>query len=221
MLARLSLDGQLQQQQLYQELTLLLDDCRLVGSRGRARIYAEMAGLLWEQNAREACEQLEAAWVKMAESHHFTLLCSYRLLLGEGATQATASTRLCSLHTHILPTEHCLARGRLEDRLRHLFMLEQHTRELEEALSLSTHSETLLNGTIELLRSRLNAAADIVRVAVPEWISDLEAVRRHVVEGDVAASLRLLADMGDRTNALYDTLMLSLDKRGTQRRDRS
>lgn len=220
MLGRLFVDGQLQEHRLLDQLTELLEDCRLADSQNRARIYAEMGGLLWEESAREACEQLEAAWVKMAAEHRFTLLCSYRVLLGVGAAQATSSTRLCNLHTHVLPTEHCLGRGRVEERLRHLFMLEQHTRELEQALSLSTHSETLLNGTIERLRSRLTSAADIVRDTVPEWTDDLESVRKHVVDGDVTASLELIAQMSHKADTLRNALMLSLDKPGHVRRDR-
>lgn len=220
MLGGLLVDGQLQEHHLLAQLTELLDDCRLADSPNRARVYAELAGLLWEESAREACEQLEAAWVKMAAKHRFTLLCSYRVQLGVGAAQATSSTRLCNLHTHILPTEHCLGTGRVEERLRHLFMLEQHTRELQEALALATHSETLLNGTIELLRARLNAAADVVRDAVPAWSHDLESVRKHVVDGDLSASLALLGQMSHKADSLRDTLMLSLDKPGHVRRDR-
>jgi KaiC/GvpD/RAD55 family RecA-like ATPase len=221
MLGRLLVDGQLQQHHLLDHLRELLDDCRLADSQKRARVYAEMAGLFWEESAREACEQLEAAWTKLAGSHRFTLLCSYRVLLGQGATQATSSTRLCNLHTHILPSEHCLGRGRVEERLRHLFMLEQHTRELEEALAVATRSEALLNGTIELLRARLASAAEIVRDAVPEWTDDLETVRKHVVDGNVPASLSLLARMSHRANTLRNTLMLALDKRAPARRERS
>jgi len=71
--------------------------------RGRertpVRAYGEMVNLLWQQGQTDAAIRLEVLWNNLAETHAFSLLCSYAV--GNFFKQTEALQAVCDLHTHV------------------------------------------------------------------------------------------------------------------------
>jgi hypothetical protein len=71
--------------------------------RGRERTpirsYGEMVDVLWKQGKTAAAVRLEVLWNNLAETHVFSLLCSYSI--GNFYKQTERYQEICDLHTHV------------------------------------------------------------------------------------------------------------------------
>ena len=66
------------------------------------RVYGEMVNLLWREN-HPATRRLEELWNEAIECHEVSLLCGYRVDVGE--TDGTFPRDLRALHSHLIPVE--------------------------------------------------------------------------------------------------------------------
>jgi len=219
-LQQIRVDGRLDPLRVMTLLGELLRHCKVSGSARRTRLYAEVAGLLWEEGQLDACEQLEASWAQLADSHHFSLLCSYRVASDRAITDVPLR-RICGLHSHVLPTENGTAgRGKLEDRLRHLFLLEHHVRVLEGALTQAAQCETSLRQTVDGIRDRIATAKDLVQGPLLASSVDLERLEASVQAGDRDGALTLIQRLRQDVGLVRGSLEELLDRRGAGKSSR-
>jgi hypothetical protein len=69
------------------------------------RVYGEMVNLLWEQGAREAANNLEAFWNRLAERQSFSLLCAYFLDPLHADAYDGSLQCICNSHSHLIPSD--------------------------------------------------------------------------------------------------------------------
>lgn len=67
--------------------------------RTTVRAYGEMVNVLWQQGRTDAAIRLEVLWNNLAETHAFSLLCSYAV--GNFFKQTDGYQAVCDLHTHV------------------------------------------------------------------------------------------------------------------------
>ena len=102
-------------------------DC---GQRGM-RIFGEMVALLWEQGNHPAALRLEALWNGLSARVPFTLLCAYPMPQLTGSAQTEPFSRMCALHSHVLPDESYLHLAGREEQLREISLLRQQALSLQ------------------------------------------------------------------------------------------
>jgi PAS domain S-box-containing protein len=77
------------------------------GERG-LRAFGEMIAMLWDQGNTEAGLQLEELWNKLSRTHSFSLLCAYPMKGFCSTPNEQGFTRICAVHSEVLPAENCL-----------------------------------------------------------------------------------------------------------------
>ena len=89
------------------------------------QLYAELSEV-----AHKAAIELEKLWNAEQEKHAFVLLCAYALGNFYKTSHGDALGRVCSTHTHVLPSERYLELDEL-GRMREVAALQQRSRSLE------------------------------------------------------------------------------------------
>jgi hypothetical protein len=102
LLARFLVDGRVDAVRFRTILAEVIALARRGGRFPRIRVYGEMVNLLWRVN-HPATRQLEELWNEAIELHAVSLLCGYRIEVGE--TDGGFPPDLRALHSHLIPVE--------------------------------------------------------------------------------------------------------------------
>jgi hypothetical protein len=70
---------------------------------GSPRVYGEMVDILNGRGALDSAIALERLWNDLLERRSFSLLCGYQLDPFALETQRGAASRICAVHSHVLP----------------------------------------------------------------------------------------------------------------------
>jgi PAS domain S-box-containing protein len=120
-----------------------------VKGQKRVRIFGEMVTLLWQQGDQEAALYLEALWNELrSTTHPFSLFCAYPMALFTGQEHDKPFSKVCDLHSQVIPSEICSRLTCSDERLRAVSPLQQ------KALSLT--AEIVVQGLEERLRTSEN-----------------------------------------------------------------
>ena len=77
-----------------------------VKGQKRMRIFGEMVTLLWQRGDQEAAIHLEALWNRLRlTTHPFSLFCAYPMSLFTGQDCEELFTKVCELHSQVIPHE--------------------------------------------------------------------------------------------------------------------
>ena len=116
---------------------------------------------------------------------------------------------LLSLHAHVLPSEHCTREGKVEDRLRHLFMLEQRVQGQESQLADQQRAVTTLRDTLASRDAKLGYVAEVASRTIEALSAELDEIAtRSSAYPD--PELRARADEGQRLTSLLRHLLAEL-----------
>jgi hypothetical protein len=143
----------------------------------RVRVFGEMGGLLWMEGNREACLRIEEAWNRLSKQHELSLLCAY--YASTNVPEHLGSTcSVSALHDRVLPTQHCAKSPKLELRLRHLFMLEQHARVLQAEAAKRCDAEKRMRASLSDAEAKLARTTQAVRGHVTVLQLELQSALR-------------------------------------------
>jgi hypothetical protein len=98
-------EGQIDRNAFRSVLGSILDEAFEVGRP--VHVYGEMVALLWDAGDVMAAIELESLWNDLAESRHFSLLCSYPSASVTGPEHAEALRQICHLHSSVLQATPC------------------------------------------------------------------------------------------------------------------
>jgi PAS domain S-box-containing protein len=105
MLAQVLVEGSPDPQKLTRIIGSIIDQA--VKGEKRMRIFGEMVVLLWQNGNQAAALDLETFWNESrSTTHPFSLLCGYPTSLFAEQENQKPFSKLCELHSHIIPNEH-------------------------------------------------------------------------------------------------------------------
>lgn len=117
----------------------------------RLAVFGELVALLWaEGKAREAI-RVEQLWNKLAEKHHFFLLCAYPVTGFSDETHVEPFLEMCREHSGVVPHEGRLSASSEETQFRSLAQLQLKAQMLEKELALR-RSEQRFQLLVEAVR---------------------------------------------------------------------
>lgn len=103
-LAQVLVEGSPDPQKLTRIIGSIIDQA--VKGEKRMRIFGEMVVLLWQNGNQAAALDLETFWNESrSTTHPFSLLCGYPTSLFTGQENQKPFSKLCELHSHIIPNE--------------------------------------------------------------------------------------------------------------------
>ena len=102
LLSRFLADGRIDAARFRSILGDVITMARREGRFPRIRVYGELVNLLWRVN-HPATRQLEELWNETIELHSVSLLCGYRVDVGETDSHFPGDLR--ALHSHLIPVE--------------------------------------------------------------------------------------------------------------------
>jgi hypothetical protein len=144
------------------DLSDLLLKHQLIAPHQRVRIYGEVAGMLCESGRVSACRALEEGCNRLSHSFPLTLMCAYRIdSLGHPTNEALRQG-VCDLHSHVLPLEHSEADSELQERLRHLTLLEQRMQTQAKQLAESPRLAAMLRSSLAPHEAKSSDAGEMV-----------------------------------------------------------
>jgi signal transduction histidine kinase len=151
------------------------------------RAYGEMVDILWRDGNLEAAIELEKHWNTLQEEHQFVLLCAYALGNFYKTSHADALDRVCSTHTHVLPSERYLDLDE-PGRMREVALLQQKARSLETEIE---HREELEQRLRIALTTKLQAEDDLRRAAAER---ELLLQRERAARAEAESASRAKSD---------------------------
>lgn len=181
------------------------------GRRG-VRIFGEMVALLWEQGNHPAALRLEALWNGLNVGVPFTLLCAYPMAQLAGSAQTEPFSRMCALHSHVLPDESYLHLASPEEQLRVISLLRQQAlslqlevadrRRAQDALLhlasiVSSSDDAIISKDLDGIITSWNAAAErlygytaeemtgqpVTRIFPPDHAEEFAAIMDRIRQG--------------------------------------
>ena len=99
------------------------------------RIFGEMVGVLCANGNFDGAVQLEGLWNELRLVHRFSLFCGYSMSHLNSPEATRRMGEICSSHTRVLPTERYSLITSTNERLRHIALLQQRTKQLEAELA--------------------------------------------------------------------------------------
>ncbi len=141
---------------------------RAVKGRRRVRIFGEMVALLWEQGNQMAGLRLEALWNELrSTTHPFSLLCAYPMSLFIGPEHAERFSRMCELHSRIIPDESYTRIASQDERLRAVSRLQQKALSLDAEIAERQAAEERLRISENRYRRLFEASTDGIVIVDP------------------------------------------------------
>jgi signal transduction histidine kinase len=179
------------------------------------RVFGEMVDLLWERGQPAAAIRLEELWCDIVSRHpQLSVVCSYSMRDFYKSDATSGFGDVCRLHTHVLPTERFSHEADGFERLRHISLLEQRARLLDNEVQYREELERALRRALDE-RTQLEAE---LRACQRRQRDDLIVARASNTYNE------LLVRMLDPLNTLLETTRLlarpsdvSLDSRGIER----
>jgi len=134
----------------------------------RVRVFGEMVALLWAAGEQAAAIRLESHWTDLARTHAFPILCAYPLDCLSDPAQRERFDQVCSLHSHVLPTESYAALGSEDERLRVVAQLQQKAGFVDAAVT--EHKQA--NESLRESEAHFRTLADSAPVMI--WMSGVD-----------------------------------------------
>jgi PAS domain S-box-containing protein len=105
-------------------------------SQRRVHVFGEMVALLWAEGNWEAAIHLEALWNELlSATHSFSLLCAYSMQTFAGEEYSEPFSRICNLHSRVIPDEHYTLLANPDERWRVVSALQQRASSLEAEIA--------------------------------------------------------------------------------------
>ena len=117
----------------------------------RLAVFGELVALLWAEGKPQEAIRVEQMWNKLAERHHFFLLCAYPVTGFSGETHVEPFLEMCREHSGVVPNEGNVNSNSEENQLRSLARLQLKAQMLEKELALR-RSEQRFQLLVEAVR---------------------------------------------------------------------
>jgi signal transduction histidine kinase len=140
-------------------------DC-VSGDYPRVAAFGEMVALLWAEGKSEAALKLEQLWNDLGMTHPFYLRCAYPLGLFPHSTDANPLEQVCSLHSHVIPTEGYTTLRTEDERLLAIALLQQKAQALETEIEEHIKARRALHSAIEARDAFLSVAAHELKTPI-------------------------------------------------------
>jgi signal transduction histidine kinase len=118
------------------------------GQAPRIRAYGEMVDVLWRDGQSQAALQLEELWNVLTQTYPIALLCGYGMSNFRSQTDAASFDRVCSAHSHVLPTEAYARDADPDTAMREIAALQQRARSLESEIAQRKQLEEALRDAL-------------------------------------------------------------------------
>src|SRR5579862_3485601 len=115
----------------------------------RVFVFGEMVALLWMQGNAQAAIEIEHLWNELQNSYGFRLHCAYPLQSFDRTEHAKDLTRICQVHSAVIPSETYSALVTDQERLRNIAELQQKAQALETATG---HLQAIIEQRTSALR---------------------------------------------------------------------
>src|ERR1700751_4340222 len=102
----------------------------------RVAVFGELVALLWAEGKYQAAIRVEQLWNKLAEEHHFFLLCAYPVTDFSDASHIEPFLEMCRQHSSVVPSGSTFASSSEESPFRSLPQLQLRAQMLEKELAL-------------------------------------------------------------------------------------
>lgn len=121
------------------------------GEHRRVAAFGEMVALLWADGKPDAAIRLEQLWNDLSQTHAFQLHCAYPIRFFTQEQDGGLVQKICSEHSHVVPTEDYTTLVGDEERRRSIIFLQQKAQALEtEILERKKAQQALQNREAEL-----------------------------------------------------------------------
>jgi two-component system, LuxR family, sensor kinase FixL len=137
----------------------------------RVRVFGEMVALLWTAGQQGAAIRIEELGSDLARTHGFPILCAYSIDSFNNADQREPFLKVCSLHSHVLPTESFPALSTEDRRLRAIALLQQRQNSLDAEVTGYKRGQEALRES----EARFHNMADTAPVMI--WMSGVDKLR--------------------------------------------
>jgi PAS domain S-box-containing protein len=134
----------------------------------RVRVFGEMVALLWAAGQQEAAIRIEELGTDLARTHGFPILCAYSIDSFSNPAQREPFLKVCSVHSHVLPTESFPALGTEDKRLRAVAQLQQRANSLNAEVTDHKWAQEALRES----EARFHDMADTAPVMI--WMSGVD-----------------------------------------------
>jgi len=102
----------------------------------RIAVFGELVALLWAEGRMQEAIHVEKLWNKLAEEHHFFLLCAYPVTGFSDEKDIQPFLDMCRQHSDLVPNQNKLTSSSEEASLRSLAQLQLKAQMLEKELAL-------------------------------------------------------------------------------------
>jgi signal transduction histidine kinase len=225
-LARVMVDGKPDADRFEAGLRALR--ARATAGGRRARLYGELADVLWRAGNHGAAIRLEEVGNALAKADPLPVICGYSMDNFVQEAHADAFRRVCDVHTHVLPAEgyaHARDAGtemrevaRLQQRARALEDQVRQRRALEEELRAALEREQVAHRGkdhfLAMLGHELRNPLGVIVLALDLMQAQLgsaAAPEREVVERQVKLLVRLVDDLLDAARLTHDKVSLKTE----------
>jgi two-component system, LuxR family, sensor kinase FixL len=134
----------------------------------RVRVFGEMVALLWAAGQQGAAICIEELATDLARTHGFPILCAYSIDSFSNPDQRESFLKVCSLHSHVLPTESFAALSTEDKRLRAIALLQQRQNSLDAEVTEHRRAQEVLRES----EARFRIMADTAPVMI--WMSGVD-----------------------------------------------
>jgi PAS domain S-box-containing protein len=193
--------------------------------RPHVKTFGEMVALLWAEGNRPGAIRLEELWNGLQKTHTFALFCAYPIHGFSGENQEAPFARVCTCHSHVIPTESFVTIPGESERLQAIAQLQQkaQTQDAEEeqadkarallAAIVESSQDAIVSKTLDGIILSWNAGAERLfgysaEEAVGRPITLLIPPERHDEEALILSRLR----RGERIES-YETVRVARDGR--------
>ncbi|HEU0006311.1 MAG TPA: PAS domain-containing protein, partial [Terriglobia bacterium] len=134
----------------------------------RVRVFGEMVALLWAAGQQGAAIRIEELWTDLTRTHGFPILCAYSIASFSNPAQRESFLKVCSMHSHVLPTESFAALTTDNNRLRAIAQLQQRANSLDAEVTEYKQAQEALRES----EARFRHLADTAPVMI--WMSGVD-----------------------------------------------
>jgi len=153
--------------------------------------FGEMVSLLWNGGNLDGAIRLEDYWNELAQRHHFTLFCAYKLQDCAAAAHITPFDAVCARHHRVIPAES--ARLDCEDPLRVIARLQQRSQVLEHEMQRGREAEERLAQLAAIVADSDDAiVSKSLDGIIRSWNAGAERIFGYSAEEAVGKSITLL-----------------------------
>jgi PAS domain S-box-containing protein len=138
LLPRFMVNDSIDELRFMEVIRAALTQIRDAGAQANRRIavFGELVALLWAEGKTQEAIRVEKLWNKLAEEHHFFLLCAYPVTGFSDEKDIQPFLDMCRQHSDLVPNQNNLTSSSEETSLRSLAQLQLKAQMLEKELAL-------------------------------------------------------------------------------------